>query len=341
MQAILEPLNQELMLAESGTDALRLCLDHDFAAILLDVRMPEMDGFETAELIRARKPSRQTPILFLTAYRSDEQLFRGYDLGAVDFLFKPIVPEMLQSKVEVFVELRRSEQLLRRQAEELARTERKFRAVLEAAPDAMVITSEDGTIELANSRVDMLFQYSREALIGQNIRMLIPEWECSTAERFRESWPRRRSARWVSAGMGPPFPRRSPAVRFKPRKPSSSPPPFATSPTRWSGGPNPADQSGTGAKGRGAHRRAQLLERGFAAIRLGRQPRSSGAHPHRAHVLSMALGGGQRPPGGAGIGHARDHRKPRIQAEPIARRAAAIHPSQRIGPAGMDAGGLQ
>ena len=178
LQAILEPLQQELMLAENGTDALRLCLEHDFAAILLDVRMPEMDGFETAEMIRSRKQSRQTPILFLTAYRSDEQLFRGYDLGAVDFLFKPIVPEVLQSKVNVFVELSRSEQLLRRQADELARTERKFRAVLEAAPDAMVITSEDGVIDLANSRADALFGYTRATLIGRPIHSLIPEWEC-------------------------------------------------------------------------------------------------------------------------------------------------------------------
>jgi PAS domain S-box-containing protein len=178
LQAILEPLNQELMLAENGTDALRLCLHHEFAAILLDVRMPDMDGFETAEMIRARKQSRQTPILFLTAYRSDEQLFRGYDLGAVDFLFKPIVAEVLQSKVNVFVELSRSEQLLRRQADELARTERKFRAVLEAAPDAMVITSEDGVIDLANSRADALFGYTRETLIGRHIHSLIPMWEC-------------------------------------------------------------------------------------------------------------------------------------------------------------------
>lgn len=176
LQAVLEPLNGELMLAHSGTDALRLCLEHDFAAILLDVRMPGMDGFETAELIRARKRSRQTPILFLTAYRSDEQLFRGYDLGAVDFLFKPIVPEVLQSKVAVFVELSRSEQLLRRQAEALARTEQKFRAVLEAAPDAMVITGADSTIRLANTRADTLFGYSREQLIGMDIRSLIPEW---------------------------------------------------------------------------------------------------------------------------------------------------------------------
>ena len=178
LQAILEPLQQELMLAQTGTDALRLCLDHDFAAILLDVRMPEMDGFETAEMIRARKKSLQTPILFVTAYRSDEQLFRGYNLGAVDFLFKPIVPEILQSKVNVFVELRRTEQLLRRKAEELARAEQRFRAVLEAAPDAMVITNQTGTIELANSRTDTLFGRSREALIGRDIHSVLPAWEC-------------------------------------------------------------------------------------------------------------------------------------------------------------------
>ena len=178
LQAVLDPLQQDLMLAESGTDALRLCLEHDFAAILLDVRMPEMDGFETAELIRSRKRSLHTPILFLTAYRSDEQLFRGYDLGAVDFLFKPIVPEVLQSKVNVFVELSRSAQLLRHQAEELSRTERTFRAVLEGAPDAMVITDAQGQIQLANTRMDALFGHPREALLGKDIRVLIPEWTC-------------------------------------------------------------------------------------------------------------------------------------------------------------------
>src|ERR1700751_3051484 len=183
LQAVLEPLGQELMLASSGLEALRLCLEHDFAAILLDVRMPEMDGFETAEMIRARKRSRQTPILFLTAYRSDEQLFRGYDLGAVDFLFKPIVPEVLQSKVAIFVELSRSEQLLRRKTEALERTEHKFRAVLEAAPDAMVITDEHGVIQLANSRTDSLFGYQREQLLGATITTLIPTWDPAWSER--------------------------------------------------------------------------------------------------------------------------------------------------------------
>jgi PAS domain S-box-containing protein len=189
LQAILEPLQQELMLAQTGPAALRLCLEHDFAAILLDVRMPVMDGFETAELIRARKRSVQTPILFVTAYRSDEQLFRGYNLGAVDFLFKPIVPEILQSKVTVFVELRRAEELLRRKAEELARTEQRFRVVLEAAPDAMVITNQAGTIELANTRADTLFGHSREALIGRDIHSLLPAWECPDEDPHQAGLP--------------------------------------------------------------------------------------------------------------------------------------------------------
>lgn len=119
LEAVLESLGQELVKANSGFEALRHCLDNDFAAIILDVKMPEMDGFETASLIRSRRRSQHTPILFLTGFRSEEHLFRGYDLGAVDFLFKPIVSEVLQSKVSVFVELSRNAALLRSQAEEI------------------------------------------------------------------------------------------------------------------------------------------------------------------------------------------------------------------------------
>jgi len=176
LEAALDTLNEELVSARSGTEALRYLLENDFAAILLDVKMPDMDGFETAELIRSRKRSQHTPILFLTAYRNEEHLFRGYDLGAVDFLFKPIVPEILRSKVAVFVELSRSAQVQRRQAEILAKAEQKFRSLLEAAPDGMLITTADGQIVLANSRADDLFGYSRQELLGKNIRMLLPDW---------------------------------------------------------------------------------------------------------------------------------------------------------------------
>ncbi len=183
--AVLEGLGQEVIAARSGKEALRHLLDHDFALILLDVKMPEMDGFQTAELIRARKRSVHTPILFLTAYKSDDHLFRGYDMGAVDFLLKPIVPEILRSKVSVFVELSRQAAVLRRQTEVLAKAELKFRSLLEAAPDAIVISSEEGRISLVNSQAETLSGYTRDQLIDQDIRLILPDWDVNSLTEHR------------------------------------------------------------------------------------------------------------------------------------------------------------
>src|SRR5579884_87235 len=193
LEAALEGLGEELVLANSGTEALRHLLSEDFAAVLLDVKMPDMDGFETAEMIRSRPRSRQTPIIFLTAYKSDAHLFRGYHLGAVDFLFKPIVPEVLRSKVSVFVELSRSARRQQLHAEVLAKAELKFRSLLEAAPDAILITDEGGLITLANSRTDSLFGYSRQELLGHNIRELLPGWSSSQGADVREYMGLRRN----------------------------------------------------------------------------------------------------------------------------------------------------
>src|SRR5215831_15404698 len=186
LEAALSGLDGDLVLAHSGKEALRHLLHDDFAAILLDVRMPEMDGFETAEMIRSRPRSNQIPILFLTGYRNEEHLFRGYDLGAVDFLFKPIVPEVLRSKVAVFVELSRSNtklkeqaDVLRKHASVLQKAEQKFRALLEAAPDAMVMCRADGEIIMVNSQTEVLFGSLRDKLVTRNIRELVPEWKPS------------------------------------------------------------------------------------------------------------------------------------------------------------------
>ena len=121
LEAILSDLGQPLVKSQSGREALRHLLDTDFAVILLDVQMPEMDGFETARLIRQREKSRYIPIIFLTAIdKSDERMFRGYAVGAVDYLLKPFVPEVLRAKVAVFVELFKKTVEVRRQAEQLA-----------------------------------------------------------------------------------------------------------------------------------------------------------------------------------------------------------------------------
>ena len=122
LQELLSSLGQNLMTAQSGEEALKLALRHDFAVVLLDVRMPGMDGFETAKLIRGRERSRQTPIIFLTA-QADEMtsMFRGYAVGAVDYLMKPVVPEVLKSKVAIFVELHMKSERLRESEDKLRR----------------------------------------------------------------------------------------------------------------------------------------------------------------------------------------------------------------------------
>jgi two-component system sensor histidine kinase/response regulator len=115
LKAILAPLGQDVIEAASGADALRQLLRQDFAVVLLDVKMPVMDGFETAQLIRQRPRSELTPIIFVTALdQAETDMRRGYDLGAVDFVFAPVVPAILRAKVMVFVELYKAQAELRR-----------------------------------------------------------------------------------------------------------------------------------------------------------------------------------------------------------------------------------
>ena len=104
-ETVLESLNQNVMTAHSGEEALRLVLQHDFAVILLDVNMPGIDGFETAALIRQRKKSAHTPIIFITAFADELRIAEGYAQGAVDYIFAPVVADVLRAKVKVFVDL--------------------------------------------------------------------------------------------------------------------------------------------------------------------------------------------------------------------------------------------
>jgi two-component system, sensor histidine kinase and response regulator len=127
LEVILADLGQNLVKASSAEEALRHLIDTDFAMILLDVKMPGMDGFEAAQMIRARKKSRDTPIIFLTAYDlGDFPVARAYALGAVDYLVKPLVPEIIRAKVGFFVELFQKTEELRRTAEDLRRSNQEL-----------------------------------------------------------------------------------------------------------------------------------------------------------------------------------------------------------------------
>ncbi len=126
LEAILEPLGQELVCAHSGEEALKCVLQHDLAVILLDVQMPEMNGFDVAQIIKSREKSRFIPIIFLSAInKEDSYVFKGYSMGAVDYVFKPFNPDVLRSKVAVFVDLYLKQEQLRRQSELLAESERR------------------------------------------------------------------------------------------------------------------------------------------------------------------------------------------------------------------------
>jgi signal transduction histidine kinase/DNA-binding response OmpR family regulator len=122
-QTVLEELGQNIIAVTSGTEALKQVLRHDFAVILLDVQMPDMDGFETALFIRQRKRSAHTPIIFLTAFTDEMRTAKGYASGAVDYIHTPTVPEILRAKVRVFVELFEMRRQVARQAEMQARRE--------------------------------------------------------------------------------------------------------------------------------------------------------------------------------------------------------------------------
>jgi CheY-like chemotaxis protein len=162
-RSVLQDLTEDVFTASSGDDALRLVLEHEFAVILLDVNMPGMDGFETAALIRKRKKSAHTPIIFITAYSDEMLIMQGYSLGAVDYIMSPVMPEILHTKVKVFVDLFRLSADARKQMEErIALTrEQVARAAAEEANRRSTILADaskalTGTLDF-KSRIYELF----------------------------------------------------------------------------------------------------------------------------------------------------------------------------------------
>jgi signal transduction histidine kinase len=162
MQEVLSTLGARLVTASSGEEALRRVLDDDFAAILMDVRMPGIDGFTTASMIRERKRSRYTPIIFLTAAMEDvTSVFRGYRAGAVDFITKPVIPEVLRSKLSVFVGLHDMNRILNAELAERALSEQRLRTSeenLRALAGHLQSVREEERIHIAREIHDELGQ---------------------------------------------------------------------------------------------------------------------------------------------------------------------------------------
>lgn len=163
LEAVLEPLGMPVVRAGSGEEALRLLLERDFSLILLDVRMPGLDGLETARLIKSRDRTREVPIVFLTATREDMgEIVRGYGLGAVDYVVKPFDPEVLRSKVAVFAQLEKSRRRLRR-------SEAFLREAFDAAPVGKTMLDADSRIVRANRTFGRVVGHTPEALTGRSI----------------------------------------------------------------------------------------------------------------------------------------------------------------------------
>jgi PAS domain S-box-containing protein len=186
LEAILQPLGHPLVRATSGKEALRQVLLNDFAVILLDVQMPGMNGFETAQIIKSRERSRHTPIIFLTAISKDEEyVFEGYSAGAVDYMFKPLSPEILRSKVSVFIDLHLKEMEIQRQSEllragerrelelrhqaTLHRSEARFANIVDSARDAILTFANDGVITLFNAAAEQTFGVPSSTAVGRGI----------------------------------------------------------------------------------------------------------------------------------------------------------------------------
>ena len=191
LEAILEPLGHKLVRAQSGEEALRAVLKHDFAVILLDVQMPGMNGFEVARIVKSRERTRHIPIIFLTAIsKEDEYVFTGYSVGAVDYLFKPFQPEILRSKVAALVDLHlkqlkiaEQEQQLHvaerqemelRHMRELLQSEARFRDIVGTAMDAIIAIDEKGTVTLFNSAAERVFGYKAADLQGASLLQFFP-----------------------------------------------------------------------------------------------------------------------------------------------------------------------
>jgi PAS domain S-box-containing protein len=194
IRSIVEPLGHTVVEAESGEAALEAVVAQTFAVILMDVQMPDMNGYETAQLIRMRKQSEHTPVIFITAYDTEQaDVPFAYASGAVDFIFAPIIPDVLRAKVSVFVELFLNSRDLELSLSDLTvlsdrwrDAEARTRAVLESVADGIVTVSDEGVIESFNRAASAMFHYTEEEAIGLPFSILVAPEQRSDFESFRD-----------------------------------------------------------------------------------------------------------------------------------------------------------
>jgi diguanylate cyclase (GGDEF)-like protein/PAS domain S-box-containing protein len=196
LEALLESPYVKLTKCLSGEDALRCVMKEEYAVILMDVQMPGMDGYETAKLIKSREKSKDTPIIFVTAINKEpEHVFEGYDIGAIDYIFKPFDPDILKSKVDQLIKifanakeiklqaallqektiiLEKTNQELFRVTCELQKSEALHRVIGETSSDTIIIIDSDRKIISVNPTVESMFGYSMNEMFGQHAEMLLP-----------------------------------------------------------------------------------------------------------------------------------------------------------------------
>ncbi len=170
MEAVFDGEPVELVKASSGQEALKLLLQRDFALVLLDVQMPALDGFEVAEIMRSNPRTESTPIIFLTALSKEQRyIFRGYETGAVDYLFKPIEPEILRSKVRVFLDLDRKNRSLRESLRLLQEERDHNQTLLRSLSEGLLGVTQSGNVFYANPTAEEMLETSFGELIGRKL----------------------------------------------------------------------------------------------------------------------------------------------------------------------------
>jgi CheY-like chemotaxis protein len=173
LETLLETAEVQLLKSDNGNDALKMLLRHEVALVLLDVQMPGMNGFEMAELMRRNKKTQSIPIIFVTANGDKRQLFRGYEVGAVDYLAKPIERDVLLSKVKVFLDLDYQRRELERQLEEIQHLRLQNEQLLQALGDAILAVDAGGNITFVNAAVKHMFEIDPQKAVGMPLAELL------------------------------------------------------------------------------------------------------------------------------------------------------------------------